>query len=63
MVRLGVKILFSQHRMIQRGGLCVNLMDLGIMARFVIGILKLVLVADRLITYIEGLSKQVIVHA
>jgi hypothetical protein len=38
-------------------------MDLGIMTQFALGILKLVLVADKLITYIEGLSEQVIVHA
>lgn len=63
MVRPEVKILFSQHHRIQRGGRCVSLMDLGIMAQFALGILKLVLVADRLITYIEGLSEQVIVHA
>jgi hypothetical protein len=33
----GVRMLFSQHHKVHMGGLCVSLVDLGIIAWFVIG--------------------------
>ena len=37
MIRLRVRILFNQHHKVHLGGLCISLVDLGIMAWFVIG--------------------------
>ena len=36
-IRLEVKILFNQHLEVYMGGLCVSLVDLGIMVWFDIG--------------------------